>query len=356
MFAMGRIPRRTPEERRRRRIQQQRRQTQSRQPSPSPPSPPSAKSWSDFFTYRGWNLIPIDAFKNKGLYYSMCFDYPTFAKRYAHFMNFHTWIGIRQTNRDQCPHVLEIQKEAKEKYFLNQRLRFQFKRILSLYVLKKLQLKNDVDPITLEVAVQPVYIYDHTTRSKFCFEAKELLRDFSTRLLTHEDLFPTPLFLRNPLTNARLHLGQLLSVYSQIRAFGQMHWTLECLQDAQFKMALFSRDNLRKLRLSALRDLMNSPQGANFLLDFIEAQHDILNQPFDVKTYEWALRTNKCHSMDRIRSWKSMCYTFYELEITVEDAFERQSKMSKLTPIVLNLCSPCVEIQMVRRTHRAPKL
>jgi hypothetical protein len=355
MFHMGTLPRRNPDERRRQRAAQRRRQEQSRIPPPPVPSVISAKTWETFFTYRGWNLIPIEKFTHKGLYYSMCFEYTSFEYRYTHFMNFCTWIGKPTKLQMQSPHVVQVQSEAKEKFFLNQRLRYQFKRLVSAYLRKKMPLKNEVDPITFESPIQKVFLYDHAHRCTFQFEAKQLLRDFSTRLLTHDDLFPTPLPLRNPLTNAKLHIGQLLSVYFQIKSMGHMHWTFECLQDAQFKMALFCRDNMRKLRLSALRNLMNSPDGIPFLFDFIEVQHDIVNKPFDVRTYDWALRTTTCQSIDRIRSWKTMCYTFYEIEITEEDIVERQRKISKLTPIILNLCSPCEEIQRVRRSHALPK-
>lgn len=353
MFSMGRATRRTPEERRRYRDLQRRHQQQQRRnpPPPPPPSPPSVQPWKSFSDIPSWNLIPIEKFTNKGIYYSMCFDYSSFAHRYGHFQHFIFCFGSPKPCVATHPHLLAMNREAKEKYFLNQKLRFAFKRLVSAFLHKSMKLKNEVDPITFEEPKQAVFLYDHANRCKFQFEAKELLRDFSTRLLTHEDLFPTPLFLRNPFTNARLHLGQILSLYSQIKSHGQMHWTLECYKDSKYRMKIFSRDNLRKLRLSALRDLMKSPQSSDFILDFIEAQHDIFNKQFDTRTYEWAFKTNKCHSMDRIRSWKSMCYTFYEIEITEDDIFERQEKMRKLAPVLLNLCSPCVEIQQVKRTH-----
>jgi hypothetical protein len=262
-------------------------------------------------------------------------------------MNFRLSIGKPIEQQEHCQ---AIQQEARVKFFLNQKLRFQFKRIVSMYLHTKLQLKNETDPVTMEPPIQAVFLYDHANRCKFRFEAKELLRDFSTRLLTHEDLFPTPLSLRNPLTNSKLHLGQMLSLYTQIKSFGQMHWTFECFQDARFRMRLFARDNQRKLRLSALHDLMKSPDGSDFVLDFIEAQHDILEKPFDLRAYTWALKTYKCNSIERIHSWKVMCLAFYEIEITEDDIYERQRKRSKLTPIVLKLCSPCVEILMIRRT------
>jgi len=296
------------------------------------------------FTSRGWNLLPLEAFINKGLYFSMSFDYATFAQLYTHFMQYRLWIGKPLGHQEQYN---EIQTEAKEKFFLNQKLRFQFKRIVSMYLLKKLHLKNEKDPVTMEPPRQAVFLYDHVNRCKFRFEAKELLRDFSTRLLTHDDLFPSPLFLRNPFTNTRLHIGQVISLYTQIKSFGYMHWTLECFQDAQFILSLFLRDTMRKLRLSALRNYMQSPQGYDFLLDFIEAQHETVNKPFDFRTYTWAV--SNCDSIERICSWKRMCYTFYEIEITEEDILERQRKTRKLLPVLLNLCSPCHEIRMLRK-------
>lgn len=356
MFQLGIESRRTPDERRRRRILQRRREHRQIPAARPPPPPKPVEKWRSFSDLGSWNLIPRDKFTNKGLYYSMMFDYPNFAHRYGRFQHFVQWFGTPKVAMIESPHLKSMYIEAKEKYFLNQRLRFAFKRLVSAYLQKIMKVKNEVDPITLEPPKQAVLLFDHANRCKFQFEAKELLRDFSTRLLTHEDLFPMPLFLRNPLTNSRLHMGQLLSLYSQIKAFGQMHWTLECFQDARFALQRFSRDNSRKLRLSALRDLMKSPQAADFILDFIEAQHDILNKHFDVRTYEWAFRTNKCHSMDRIRSWKSMCITYYEIEITEEDIFERQQKIRKLTPLLLKLCSPCVEIQQVKRTVVVPKV
>ena len=316
----------------------------------------SVNSWSSFYRYKGWNLIPKEKFVNKGLYYSMSFDYPSFAVRYTRFMNFTTWIGKESLGQELSPQSLEIQKEAKEMFFLNQRLRFQLKRLIQAYFLKKMPIKNEVDPITFEIPLQKVFLYDHANRCTYQFEAKELLRDFSTRLLTHDDLFPTPLFLRNPFTNAKLHIGQILSVYKQIKSFGQMHWSLECFNDARFGMKIFQRDNMRKLRLSALRDLMKSPQNLEFILDFIEAQHDIFNKQFDFRTYQWALKTNKCDSMERIRSWKSICFRFYEVEITEEDICERQRKINKMTPMILKLCSPCEEIHLIRRGYSIPKV
>jgi hypothetical protein len=298
-----------------------------------------------------WNLLPIEQFKNKGLYYSMSFDYKSFAYRYTHFQNFTVFFGTQQP-KIFSEYATAMREEAKEKYFLNQKLRFAFKRLYVAYLMKKMKLKNEVDPITLEAPNQCVTLYEHSNRSIFQFEARELLRDFQSRLLTHDDLFPTPQTLRNPLTNTSLTLGQTLSLYSQITSFGYSHWTLECFRDAKFKLPLYLRDNQRKLRLYALKDLLKTPSGMYFLLDFIEAQHDVYKKLFDERTYRWALENNKCQSMERIRSWKSMCYTFYEIELTEDDFFEKHTKQKRLRPLIEELCSPCSELQMAKRGCR----
>jgi hypothetical protein len=351
------IVRRSPEENRRRRME--RRRTQARQQARSHHEPihPTSfcpttpiQDWTSFFWYKRWNLLPIEKFTNKGLYFSMCFDYPNFAYRYTHFQSFS--MGFGDKANPNTPHAIHLRQEAKEKYFLNQKIRFALKRLVSAYLMKSMKIKNETDPVTLEIPKQSVFLVDYSNRCKFQFEAKELLRDFQSRLLTHDDLFPTPLSLRNPLTNTNLTLGQTLSLVNQIYRFGHTHWTVECFRDADYKPQLFLRDNVRKLRLYALKDLMNTPSGVYFLLDFMEAQHDLFKKTFDERTYRWALETNKCHSMERIRSWKSLCYTFYEIELTEDDFFERHSKQKRLRPLLIELCSPCVELQLAKRSFR----
>jgi hypothetical protein len=350
------IVRRSPEENRRRRIARQRNQIRRNQVTEVlqeqiPLVPKSISKWTDISWYKRWNIIPIDKFKNKGLYYSMSFEYKSFAYRYTHFQNFLLFFGTQQP-RTLSDSVIAMREEAKEKYFLNQKLRFAFKRLFVAYLLKKMKLKNEVDPITLEPPKECITLYDHFNRSTFQFEAKELLRDFQSRLLTHDDLFPLPQKLRNPLTNTHLTLGQILSLYAQILSFGYSHWSLECFRDADFKLKLFSRDNQRKLRLHALKDILKTPSTTYFLLDFIEAQHDVFKKLFDVRTYRWALENNKCQSMERIRSWKTMCYAFYEIELTEEDFFEKQNKQKRLRPLLEELCSPCRELQLAKRSCR----
>ncbi len=309
---------------------------------------PITKQCSATFPRNKWLLLPKETFQSLGLFFWMSFDRDSFTQRYIECENLQTWFG--KTPLHLSPEAIAMRAEAKEKYFVNQSLRFAFKRIYNAFLAKKIVVKNETDPITLEAPNQAVYIYDLPNRCKFQFEAKELLRDFQTRLLTHEDLFPTPLFLRNPLTNTKLSLGQILSIFHQIKQFGHSHWTLECFVDAMYCYGIFSRDNQRKLRLNALDNLIKSHNGVPFLLDFMEAQHDIFKKEFDERTYRWALETNKCHSMERIRSWKSLCHTFYVIEITEEDYFEREKKQRRLYPLLAKLCTPCLELLHVKRT------
>lgn len=350
-FSQGRAATVSPEERHRRRRQ--------RQINPSTGKTKAVEPWKDFHSLKRWNLIPQDMFKNKGIYFSMMFDYPTFTARYTHFQHYcHFFIKNHKfpTNPDFLNIYNQMEQEAKEKYMLNQKLRWAFKRLAVKYLQTKLQVKNEVDPVSLEEPKQSVYVYDYATRSKFAFEAQHLLRDFQTRLLTHDELFPSPLNLRNPLTNEKLKMGQTIHVLSQIKKFGLSHWTIECYLDAQFCIALFLRDNNRKLRLHALKETLNNPLLATeIILDFIEMQHVIYNKHFDERTYQWALQNNKCHTMERIRSWKALTYRFYELDITQEDYNERVVIWKKNIALLQHLCSPCIELLEIRRSFGRPK-
>ncbi len=357
MFSIGRVKQMTPEERRRKR-KEKHRLVQSKKLIVRIPKPKPVEKWKDFHSYKRWNLLPIEMFQHKGIYFSMMFEYKTFASRYLHFQTYGHFY-LKHHSFPNAPSFVniftKIQEEAREKYMLNQKLRWAFKRLTNAYLQKKLQLKNEVDPISLETPKKSIYIYDYQTRSKFLFEAQHLLRDFQTRLLTHEELFPTPLYLRNPLTNTKLSLGQLIHIVGQIKHHGLSHWTIECYLDSRYAMNIFLRDNNRKLRLHALKETLQSKYATEIILDFIEMQHHIYKKDFDERTYRWALENNKCHSMERIRSWKNLTFRFYELDITNEDFTERNALWNKNTSLILNLCSPCLELLEVRRTLRLNK-
>ena len=312
--------------------------------------PPPIKPWTSLFSLPTWNLIPKEKFTFVGNYYLFNFTYYGFTDQYC------------RLHLKQCPfkhsslaaqHQWAIQqKEVEEKYTLNQKLRWAFKTLATAWLTKKLQFKNTTDFATLEVPKQEVVLYDWAQRSTYRFEAASILRDFRTRLLSHEELFPMPLSLRNPFTNAQLSKSQIHSMYMQMKQYGKTHWTMECFRDASYDMYYFARDNQRKLRLTALKHLLETRECRYILMDFIESQHLLLNRHCDVNLYEWAIGSTKAATMKRIQSWKEMCYKYYEIDITSDDADDKAIKQHHLSRFVEPLCSPCEELRMVRQLCR----
>lgn len=243
--------------------------------------------------------------------------------------------------------------ELLELYYLNQKVRFAFKRLLNAYLSRTILFRNDVDPVTLERPVQEIVVFDWKSRSKYRFEAKSLAVDMRTRMLTHEDMFPMPAFPRNPYTNSRFSLGQLCSIFQSLKTFGKTDWLLEAYRDARFDLHLFTRDNQRKLRLCALKDLLQTSECRYLLLDFIRAQHIALEKYCDAIVYEWAITYS--HDIKRIESWKEYCYKFYEIEITVEDIEDRIHRQTVLTRHIEPLCTPCEELKKIRQLLRTKR-
>lgn len=246
-----------------------------------------------------------------------------------------------------------MRKEMLEKYCLNQKVRFAFKRLVNIFLERKLRNRNEVDPATFEKPIQAVRVVEWKTRSIYTFEAKSLALDMRTRLLQHEELFPMPSVPRNPFTNAVLTFGQLCSIYDSLKAYGKTDWLLEAYRDARFDLYLFSRDNTRKLRLFALRDLLQTSECKFILLDFIQAQHSALEKHYDSIVYEWAVTHSK--PTKRIESWKEYCYKFYEIDITVEDVEERIRRQAILIRHIEPLCTPCEELKMIRQMLRTKR-
>jgi hypothetical protein len=222
------------------------------------------------------------------------------------------------------------------------------KQILNRWLAQKLSCKNDTDPITMEVPKQPITLIDWRQRAKYTFEAASLRNDMRSKLLTHDEMFPMPCNPRNPFTNTHFTYGQLHSLFEQIRAAGKTEWALEAFRDAQFDVYMFARDNNRKLRLFALRDLLASSDCKYVLVDFIESQHIVFHKHYDSRVYEWAINSHR-PTIKRIQAWKEMCYKYYELEIVIDDSDERQRRQNLLGKSIEPLCNPCEELRMLRR-------
>lgn len=316
------------------------------------PSKETKQPWKSFDNLPTWNLIPKEKFTHLQNYFLFKFDCDGFVSRYCRLHQ--RTVPFKHSKRhpafeERWQHMNE---EVEQKYRLNQQLRWAFKTLATRWLERKLQFKNTTDFATLEVPKNKVVLYDWSQRSKYALEASSILGDFRTRLLSHEELFPMPLHLRNPFTNSLLSYAQIHSLYMQLRSLGKTHWTLECFRDAEYDIYYFKRDNQRKLRLMALKHLLETNDCRFLLLDFIENQHIVLNKPCDTTLYDWAITCSKACTLKRIQSWKEMCYKYYEIDITTEDIDEKTRKQEVISRMSEPLCTPCEELKMVRQMIR----
>jgi hypothetical protein len=304
--------------------------------------------------YRHWNILPSHRFQNYGAFFLLGWYAPSFRSRWTELQTLKYPFPGREIPSKFLAHWDIMYAELLEKYALNMKVRWAMKRLVNAFLAKRIQQKNEVDPVTLEVPTKSIALVDLPNRAKYIFEASSLLYDFHTRLLSHEELFPMPLQLRNPLTNQVLTYSQQYSMYNQLRSRGEMIWSLECLRDARFDLYLFTRDNNRKLKLSALRDTLQSRDGVYTLLDFIESQHDYYDMRFDALTYRWALSNRQVKS-HRLDCWKSACLEYYTIDITNDDCDEKEKRWKVLRLEIKPLCEPIHELLQMRRMLNTAK-
>lgn len=293
-----------------------------------------------------WCILPDHCFNHKGIRFTYEFQNHGFTHQYLKCQLIPC--PFKHATEEHKKHWNDIRQELLAKYYLNQKVRWAMKQLFVRWLSKRLAFKNEMDPITLEAPKQPITLVDWQQRSKFTFEASSLRNDMRSKLLTHEELFPMPCTPRNPFTNAPLNYGQIHSILEQIRLAGKTDWVLEGYREAKYEIYFFNRDNHRKLRLYALRDLLTTAECRYVLGDFIESQHQLFRKHYDSRVYEWAI-TSQRRTIKRIEAWKEMCYRYYEVEITVDDVDERSRRQRLLEKSIEPLCTPCEELRMLRR-------
>ncbi len=164
---------------------------------------------------------------------------------------------------------------------LELRLRSCFKKLLTLWRIYKMNKKCDidVDPITLSKPEKEVYIYDWKTKKKYIFDAKSLATLIESKLLYSEDGFPMPMYPRNPWTNIEFNYGQLVSIYNQLKVYGELRWGLITLRQYDFNKSRWHIYHNSALTLSAIKNSiiqLDSYNSRELLEDFIFSKMDDL--------------------------------------------------------------------------------
>jgi hypothetical protein len=232
--------------------------------------------------------------------------------------------------------------ESRRTILENQRIRSTLTRFARCILRKRIRSANEVDIVTGEVPVNPVYLTDWDSRRRYVFEADTIRRDMTERLLIHTFLFPKPQVPRNPYTNSNMTYGQLVSVIQQLKKY-KTNLFLEALYLARGDVARFEREMYWKLRSEIVRRTFLNPRdedAISTLKEFIEDYHTMNNMPYDEDVYDWAFENSIL--CPRLSEWRAACYEYYRKACFVTITEEDKQMVKRK---VKSLCSDPVEIR-----------
>lgn len=205
-------------------------------------------------------------------------------------------------------------------YLRERRLRRAFRTVLQRWRMYRINKKYtpEVDPITLSPVEKEVVVYDLSVRKKFVFEARSLANYMEIKLGYNEGGFAAPIFPKNPWTNADFTYYQLLSIYYQLKAHGELRWGLITLQKYHFDLHKWHQYHRSTLTLQSIKNslrLLDSVDARDILEDFILLKLEDFNvdvSDYVIDAYRIAMRNDPNHWY--LQYWKEMAWIHYEAD------------------------------------------
>lgn len=166
-------------------------------------------------------------------------------------------------------------------YIKEWRLRAVFRKVVHYLRTKIIDKRSteEIDPITLCPPEKPVALYDWSVKKKFVFDAKSLATFIESKLLYNEGGFALPIYPSNPWTNVEFTYVQLVSIYYQLSAYGELRWGLSTMYKYDFNKTMWHRYHHSALTMSAIKTSLirlDSFDARELLLDFILSKVDEL--------------------------------------------------------------------------------
>jgi hypothetical protein len=203
--------------------------------------------------------------------------------------------------------------EMRDAIYQNACVRWQMKRLVLRWRLRRLRESNTEDVMTGCTPVQRVDIIDWATRSKYTFEAATLYKDICSRLYLSDQQFPNPKPPRNMFTNQPLTHGQLHAAIQALERYGFSCWGTKAFKAEGFCVKSFERVYTVPLKKHALKTLFanrGNPDYIELMMDFIEFEYDYHEKTFSRrKVWRWMIQ----HQPDwpLIQSCRKLCYKYY---------------------------------------------
>ncbi len=212
-------------------------------------------------------------------------------------------------------------------HFINIKLKYIFKRFVQIYKIYKIDKSYipELDIVTLEPPHNPISVYDLKLKRKFVFSAKSLANTIHSSLIFHQDTFPEPKEPKNINTNKPFNYEQLVSIYYQLKKYGQINWSIATFRQLNFylpKWKLYHNPLLTFMSIKKEICEGESITSKEIIYDFIVSKMEELQENITemrLNAYEIAIfRMIPMHPY--IHRFKPLIISFYETQQFKVDA------------------------------------
>jgi hypothetical protein len=132
---------------------------------------------------------------------------------------------------------------------------------------------NTEDIVTLETPIKPIYVVSFLKRCTYVYEAETLRRTINNKLLTSEWMFENPQHPLNILSNEPLTMGQMISIYSQLKSYMKFSWIFDRFKACEFNLNSFRTRFRPQLKIEAIESHFRNEieNSRETLIEFFEA-------------------------------------------------------------------------------------
>jgi len=210
-----------------------------------------------------------------------------------------------------------LRDQVIESYLVELRLRSAMRKVLVRWRNYRIDKRHceEVDPITLCPPEKRVILYDWNVRKKFIFDAKSLAIHIETALSYQEFGFPIPRYPRNPWNNVDFRYRQLISIYQQLKGYGELRWGMVTFHRHHYNIITWMRYEHSSLTMKAVQTSLlqlDSAYAKEVLLEFIITKIEEVGnaQDFQINAYRLAILQIPNHWY--IQQWKQLAYLDHE--------------------------------------------
>jgi len=257
-------------------------------------------------------------------------------------------------------------------FYTNQWLRWQFKRIVISYLIKKSR-KRIIGAESDLVTGEPIAIDDQIkitstkNRTMYVFSGNVLLKTARTCLEGQVASIPHVKVPHNPYTNTPFSLGELIQIYAKVVAYcGQkakpFPSILSLYRECKFQHHLLLRVNHNYLQLRASENyILNDDSRGDFFIETIQSLMEDFEEPlaleFDSRLISYQrfrlwLRIEPAHHL--LMSWKQLAADYWYYKQTEFLArVHWVNELSILTDIIILLKASYYKLQDVLKMYEA---